>query len=574
MKKKAILILALIMIMSVFAGCGSDSSGADTVIKGTIYTADENDTVAEAAAIKDGKFVYVGDETGLDEYLGEDTEIIETGDGMVMPSFMESHAHGHEGGVAGLFEVNLYEDDTVAKYQATIKQFIEDHPDREFIKGAGWVNGFFPDNAPTAAMLDEVNDEIPMAFVSADHHSYWVNTKAMELMGVDKNTKDIPGGVIVRDSEGNPTGCFRENAQELVTKVIPEYSVDEFKEGILAYQNEIKDFGITAYFEPMINIGGGTNLLDAYNQLDDEGKLVVRVFGGYQVEDVDGYMDELDKVQTLKDESEGGDFQVTSIKLFMDGVVEGHTAYLLEDYADESGDRGEPLWDQDHLNKFAAKADKMGIQLHAHAIGDAAVRMMVDAYDYANKENGESTMRHAITHLQLASKDDIKRMGELKVVAAANPYWFFKEAGYFNEVEVPYLGEERANSEYPMKSFFDSGVITTNASDYPVTVVTKPLEAIQTGVTRCDGRTGDKSTLLGPDQRVDVLQMMKTATYNGAYAYFGEDTFGSIAEGLSADYIVLGQNIMEIDPFDIAATPLLKTVFKGKTLFEGESEEK
>jgi predicted amidohydrolase YtcJ len=550
------------------SGSEAVTSGADMVVKGTIYTADENDSVVAAVAITDGKYVYVGDADGVGQFIGDNTEIVETGDGMAMPSFVEAHAHGHEGGIGFLFEVNLYEATTVEEYQTAVRLFIEEHPEREFIIGGGWINGYFPNNAPTAAMLDEVSSDIPIALVSGDHHSYWVNSKAMELMGVNKDTADIPGGVIERDANGNPSGCFREAAQSLVVSVIPQYTVEELKQGILLYQEEVKSYGITAYFEPMINIEGRDNLLAAYEELEAEGLLEIRVFAGWQVLDGDTFIEDVEHVAKLMEETKGGFFQIQTIKLFIDGVVEGHTAYLLEDYADDPGNREEPLWDQGHLNEMVAKADSLGVQVHAHAIGDAATRMVVDAVAFAHEQNGDTGLRHAITHLQVVDPADIIRMGELGIVANVQSYWFCKEPGYFNEVEVPYLGEERANNEYPMKAFFDAGCVVVVSSDFPVTIPSMPLHAIQTGVTRIDGRTGNPESLQNPDQRVSVYQMMKAATWNGAYAYFAENEFGSVEVGKSADFIVLSENIMEIDPMGIGEAFVLKTVLQGATIFE------
>ncbi len=552
--------------LGTFTGCGG-SKDADVVVKGNLYTGNEDAPWAEAAVIKDGTYTYVGDAAGAEDYIGDDTKVIETGDGMAMPSFMESHAHGHQGGVGNLFEVNLYEDTSMEEYQKTIRTFVKEHPDMEFINGAGWINGYCPEGGPTAGLLDEACKDIPVVLVSGDHHSYWLNSKALEMTGVTKDTKDVSGGVIERDKDGNPTGTFREKADSLVTKIIPEYTVEQYKQGILNYQNEAKSYGITAYLEPMVNLAGGPNLLEAYNQLDEDGELLLRVYGGYQILATNDPMGELEKAAKLAEESKGGDFELTTVKFLVDGVVEGKTAYLLDGYADDPDYKGEVLWEQEDLNKACAKADELGLQLHTHAIGDGAVQMTVDAYDYVEKTNGEKDRRTAITHLQVVKDQDIKRMADLKVIAAANPYWFYKEPGYFEELELPYLGKERANNEYPMKAFFDAGITVTCASDYPVTMPAKPLEAIQAGVTRCN-MEGDKATLLGADQKVTVEQMIKAATINGAYEYFAEDTYGTIEEGKSADLILLEQDITKVDPVTIHSTKVLKTLLKGKTIYE------
>lgn len=559
-KKILSLILILTLTITTFAGCGGEK--ADTVITGKIYTSNENAPIIQAAAIKNGVYVYVGNEEGAKAYIGDQTKIIKTNDGIAMPSFMDGHAHGVEGGVGYLYEANLYEGTSVEDYQKTLKDFIEEHPDLDFIRGAGWINGYLPPGGGTTEMLDEVSKEIPIAIVSADHHSYWINSKAMEIMKIDENTEDVKGGIIERNINGMPAGTFRENAQYMVKNKIPEYSVEQYKNGILTYQEEAKSFGITAYFEPMINLDGHFNILKAYNELDEEGLLKIRVFGGYQISPESNPIAALDKVKEAMEKAKGGDFEISGIKILVDGVVEGGTAYLLEDYANKPGYRGEPLWEQKELNDFCTKANEMGLTIHTHAIGDAAVKMIVDAYEVAQKKSTNKDIRNAITHLQLVEPSDIERMADLKIMASTNPYWFCKEPGYFEELEVPFLGLDRANKEYPMKSFFDAGVTVAAASDFPVTMPANPLLAIQTGITRC-ARDGNLQTLQNPDQRVTVGQMMNSTTINPAYQVFGEDVFGSVEVGKSADIIILDQDITKINAFDIGKTKVLKVIFKG-----------
>jgi len=571
-KKVLSVLLAIALTLSLFAGCssslGNASEGkADMVVLGTIYTVDKDQRTASAAAIKDGKFVYVGNEDGIQEYIADSTEVLTLEEGMVLPSFAEGHGHGHEGGVGYLYQANLYEATSVEEYVRIIEDFIKANPDLKFIRGAGWLNGYCPPGGPTAEMLDAIDTDLPIAIVSGDHHSYWVNSKALELMGVNADTPDVSGGVIERDGEGNPTGTFRENAQDLVKAIIPNYTVEEYKAGILAYQEEVVQYGITAYYEPMINLDGGPNLLQAYKELDEENKLIIRVFGGYMILPGDTALEEVDRCRELMEETAGGYFAVNSIKILVDGVVEGRTAYLLKDYADEPGYVGEPLWEPAQLNEFFAKADAMGITVHTHSIGDAATKMTVDACQYAYEQNGDMGNRHAITHLQVVRPEDIERMADLNMVASVNTYWFCKEPGYFYELEVPYLGEERANREYPMKSFFDAGIVVATASDFPVTVPSIPLGAIQTGVTRCD-RFGDPNTLQNPDERVTVEQMIESCTINPAYQLFSEESFGSIEVGKSADLIVLDKNILELDSFEIGGAAVIRTILEGQTIFE------
>lgn len=575
MKKRVLsLFLVIILILSVATGCsggdGASSTMADTVIMGTIYTVDKADSTAEAIAIKDGVFSYVGDKEGVQEFIGDETEVIELEDGMAMPGFFEGHGHGHEGGVGSLFEVALYADTSIEAYAKSIEAFIKANPDIEFLSGGGWLNGYCPVGGPTKDVLDKISTEIPIVLDSGDHHSLWVNSKAMEMAGITADTPDIEGGVIERDPvTKEPTGTFRETSRVLLDGVIPDYTVEQYKEGILAYQEEAIQYGLTSYFEPMVNLSGGPNLLQAYNELDADNALKMTVFGGYQIMPDKEPLAEVDKCVKLKEEAKGGNFEMTAIKVLVDGVVEGKTAYLLEDYASDPGFKSEPLWPQDLLNQVCEKADKAGIQVHTHAIGDAATKMTLDAYAFAAEKNGTVENRHAITHLQLVAPEDIARMAELKVVASTNPYWFCKEPAYFYELEVPYLGEDRANAEYPMKSFFDAGIIVASASDYPVTMPAMPLDAIQKGITRCS-LDGDQATLQNPGERVSIAQMLRSVTINGAYQNFAEDRIGSIEVGKNADVVILNQNLVKIDPSAIMNTKILKTIFQGNTVYEGK----
>jgi predicted amidohydrolase YtcJ len=460
-----------------------------------------------------------------------------------------------------------------------------------------------------------------------------VNSAALDLIyektDLDKNgrTPDPVGGVIERDAQGEPTGVFREAAQSYVEAILPEYSVDDLKEGILAYQNEVAGYGVTAYWDPMVN--GMKNLLQAYRELEDEGRLRIHSFAGYAL-NLTTYRRTMNYVKELIDENAGGMFEIKGVKIFADGVVEGHTAYLGDNYYD-SDDRGEAPWPQDELNNAVTMADALGITVHIHAIGDAAVTEAVNAIEAALQANGTAAgkNRHAITHLQVVDPADIARMAKLDVVAVPNPYWFSQEPGYFTEIEYPYLGPEsyggkykggRVFSEYPMKAFFDADMKVALASDYPVTTPARPTDAIETGVLRID-RYGTPESELNPvknpesvkpvlengaivgfegaeidpalRQNVTVEQMLETAGYGGAYSLFAENRLGTLEVGKEADLVILDRNIHKIDPAYIGGNELpfvlpaeeaaklgpadygvqvVRTLLGGKTIFEASLE--
>ena len=568
MNKKTLLPIILLVFSFIVIGCGGSSKYADTVITGTIYTSETNQKIVSAIAIKDGVYQYVGDEEGVKAFIGDNTEVINLESGMAMPSFFEAHAHAELGGIGKLYQVELYDGKSMQDYERIVSNFVAEHEGLKILRGSGWGNGYTPKNGPTKDVLDRISTEIPIVLTSQDYHSIWVNSKALEIAGVDANTPDVEGGVIERDPiTKEPTGTFREKAQDLILTKLPDYTVEEYKKGILAYQEEALSYGVTSIFNPLLNMNtDGKNLFSALNELDKNGELKLNYFSGYQVLAENEPISNLNVISELKKQANGNKFKLTTVKLFADGVVEGKTAYLLEDYTSDPGFRSVGLWEQDFMNEVCLKAQELGLQIHIHSIGDAAARLSINALDYVQKQTGATNKRHAITHLQLVHKDDIKRMGELNIVAVANPYWFFKEDGYYYELELPYLGE-RAEREYPMKDLFDAGCVVSLASDYPVTVPPRPLDGIQIGATRMN-LEGEADSLLGAEQIVSVEQMMDCATINGAYQNFAEDTLGSIKVGKKADFIILDKNILKIAPTDITKTKVLKTYSDGKLVYE------
>jgi predicted amidohydrolase YtcJ len=262
-------------------------------------------------------------------------------------------------------------------------------------------------------------------------------------------------------------------------------------------------------------------------------------------------------------------FQTHTAKIFVDGVIEGSTAFLLEPYEHMPGFRGEPLWNSDELDEVITIADKEGFQVHVHAIGDAAVRMALDAFEHARQVNGARDSRHLITHIQLLAPQDIPRFRALDVIGVIQPFWFKIDDYYWN-LAVPFLGEKRANRNYPMHSLIESGARIASASDFPVTVPCDPLIGIETGITRAESGAGPENSLW-PEECASLDEMILTFTINGAYANFLENKIGSIEVGKKADLIVLDQNLFEIPPQEISQASVLFTMIDGGEVFKASS---
>ncbi len=406
------------------------------------------------------------------------------------------------------------------EYLNMIKAHIEKHPNFDVILGMGFnIIPEFEPNGPTADMLEGLTEKY-IIIADMGVHSYWVNHAVMKKLGIDKNTPDVSDGIIARDAQGNPTGWFREGAMNLV-KPLMAYSVEQYKEGILYYQEKYLAHGETIFLDPILNWDTTDNAVEAYHQLDIEGKLLMHVYGAYQVLQAEGHdpIAEIEHAAKLREKTKGRMFDLSNIKILFDGVIGGNppTAFTKKPYADPVSQKnnycGQLHFDLETLTAVYKRAHELGFSVHVHAIGDGALALTLDAVEKALAKTGAHNLRDAVTHLQVVDKADIPRMAKLGVVACTDPFWFVMEEDYF-AVTVEILGEERAENQLPMKSFYDAGVLVSSASDYPVENPAYPLIGIQKGVLRQN--PGKPETLHAPAERVTVEQMIEASTLNVA----------------------------------------------------------
>ncbi len=533
---------------------------AEIIVKGNIFTGNPRMPYVSCMAIRDGAFIYVGDEAGAAEYAGPDTEIKEVSGGLITAAIQDGHAHISMS-MAALFEVDLNPYKTIKDYQRAIRGYIAEHPEKDCIYGRGFLNGVFPNGTATKNYLDEISTDLLLYMESEDGHTAWVNSKVLEVCGIDSGIPDVKDGVIGRDGKGNPNGCFREAAEQLLKKAEAVYTKEDIKKAILYYQDMAFDYGISNVFEPL---GGNISVkMEAYRELVRENKLKVHTTVGLYINPEDDWQECLKQFSAYRDEIKSDMFKIDSIKVFIDGVVEGHTAFLKEEYADVPGDCGESMWKDEKLYGMFAAVEKEGYSLHVHAIGDGAISQALDAFAYADKEAGIENNRNTITHVQVLDEGDYKRFADLHVIAAVNPYWHYRQPFYYEELEVIYLGRKRAEKEYPIKSFCDAGAVVTFASDWPVSVPCNPWIGMEISVTRKE--PGNKSMLsLNPEERVTPEEALYCLTRNGAYQNHLEERYGSIEAGKQADFLVLNQNPLTIDPYRIHETRVLEHYVKGK----------
>jgi hypothetical protein len=539
---------------------------ADKVIFGNIYTVDKNQSKAEAAAIAGGKFVYVGDEAGVKEYIEPGTEVKRYEGGIILPGFGEGHGHIAPGGTETLFTVHLNPYGTREDHLKAISEFADKHPELDVIQGAG----FMPTGEFTADMLEGLTDR-PIVLADIGHHSYWVNHVAMDRLGIDKNTPDVSDGIVVRDKEGNPVGYFREGAMDLL-KPLTVFSVEQYKEAVLYFQEEYLAHGETLILDPIINWDATDNAAEACHQLDREGKLHMHIYAAYQVFQAQGHdtMAEIEHAAQLRERTWGPMFQVTNIKVQVDGTIgtPPSTAYVKDPYSDPWSQEhqycGQLRFDMETLTAVFRRSHELGFSVHAHTMADGALAFTLDAMEKALEQTGPQDYRDAVTHLQLVDPVDIPRMAKLGVIAVTDPHWFGMDKDYLDIMKAV-LGKERTEAQLPMKSFFDAGVVVTSASDYPVENPAYPLTGIQKGVTR--HVPGQPETLHWPSERVTVEQMIEATTLNEAYQLLCEDRLGSITVGKEADLVVLEQDITACDPGHIADTKVLRAMVGGEWVY-------
>lgn len=537
---------------------------ADLVLRnGAVYTIDAARTWAEAVAITEGRIVYVGDGNGAKKFLGSRTKTINLQGKMVLPGFHDSHVHPVTGGLE-LGECNLNEAKTEDEVLEIVRRFAETHPKEGWIRGGGWQLTLFPGANPHKSLLDKIVPDRPIFLSAADGHSAWVNTRALEIAGINKSTPDPVNGRLERDTKsGEPTGTLRESASGLVSKFLPAYTAKDYLEGLRRGLKMANGFGITSFQEA----SAGEDELNAYAELDRRGELTARVNAALYVSPEKG-LQQIAKLKELRSKYQGRNLRVNSVKIFADGVIEPHTAALLEPYVGLGEERGKANWDTEVLNQMVAALDREGFQVHIHAIGDRAIRISLDAFEKARTANGSRNSRHHIAHLELIHPADIPRFRQLNVIANFQPLWAFADP-YITKLTEPFLGAERSRWLYPIASVVKTGALVVCGSDWSVSSM-NPLEAMQVAVTRRGLDEGIGEAWHG-EELVDLKTILAGYTINGAYVNFQETESGSLEIGKAADLVIVDRNLFDITKPEIHKAKVLMTMLKGKEIYRDAS---
>ena len=536
------------------------------IVHAKIYTADEKKPWAQSLAIRKGIIVAVGSDEQIERFRGIGTKMIDAGGKLVFPAFTDSHIHMMDGGLS-LVHVNLEGATNVSDIQNRLRAYSDQHPDDKWLLGRGWNYAMFaPDTLPNKKYLDKLFPAIPVFLEGYDGHTYWANSKALALAGITKDTPNPPNGEIVRDpASGEATGALKEDpAADLVRNVIPKPTYVEKLTALRAAMKWANRNGLARVH----SAGGDFENLDLLQELRDDKQLSVRFHVAYVVNPPELRAQDLQALEAAHKKFHDEWIDVNSVKFFMDGVVESHTAAFLEPYSDDPSKKGALFWDPEKYKAAVAELDKKGFQLYTHAIGDYAVRTALDGYEFAEQKNHTKDHRNRVEHIETISTADIPRFAKLHVIASMQPLHSYPDEDTL-DVWARNIGPDRASRAWVWKSIAQYGAHYTFGSDWPV-VTLNPWEGIQTAVTR---QTAEGLPTAGfvPAQKLTVAQAVEGYTIEAAYAGHLEKTEGSLEKGKVADVIMVDKNIFEIDPHTINQTKVVLTIVGGKIVYEADT---
>ncbi|MGP3632836.1 amidohydrolase [Streptomyces sp. 24-1644] len=541
---------------------------ADLVLTGgPVLTMDAARTRATTLAVTGDRITAVGHDE-VRELIGPKTEVVDLAGRLLVPGFQDAHIHPVGAGLE-LAQCDLTDCRTGSGTVAAVHAYAAAHPDQEWITGGGWSMEAFDGGAPTRELLDAVVPGRPVYLVNRDHHGAWVNTRALELAGLTRDTPEPADGRIERDERGEPTGLLQEGAMDLVGRLTPRSTPAERLAALLRAQRILHAYGITAWQDAIVgSYSSMDDPADAYLTAARDGSLTARVVGALWW-DRDRGSEQIPELVARRAELSTGLFRAGSVKIMQDGVAETGTAALLTPYLDACGcattNSGTSFVDPVELRRYVTELDALGFQAHFHALGDRAVREALDAVQAARTANGRTDTRPHLAHLQVVHPDDIPRFRELGATANIQPLWAAHEP-QMDELTIPFLGAERAALQYPFGALLRSGATVAAGSDWPVSSP-DPLHGIHTAVNRSTPGSGEPAFL--PGQRISLTAAIAAYTAGSAHVNHLDDT-GSLRAGALADLVVLDRDPYAGPAEEIGSTRVLRTYVGGRKVHDSE----
>jgi predicted amidohydrolase YtcJ len=546
--------IVALLAAGILAACSQTETpvSASLVIKDArIWTGNAEQPWAEAIASRGDEILVVGTNADVVGFTGEETEVISVPGSMLVPGFIDTHVHFISSG-AGLASVQLRDAATPEEFATRIGEFAESIEPGEWIRHGDWDHEMWGGELPRRDWIDALTPDNPVWVYRLDGHMALANSLALELAGVDADSPDIDGGTIVRYEDGRPTGILKDNAMMPVEMAIPEATAAKLDREAAAAMLHVAGNGVTSVHDM-----AGWESLATYRRANNSGALITRIYSVVPLRDWERLRDEVASRGT-------GDewLRIGGLKGFMDGSLGSHTAAMLEPFTDAPEDRGFLINELDDLRDWVTGADAAGLQVMVHAIGDSAIRDLLNIYLDAVETNGDRDRRFRMEHAQHIAPGDIERFAIQDVIASMQPYHAIDDGRWAERV----IGSERAKTTYAFRSLIDAGAHVAFGSDWSVAPAT-PIDGIYAAVTR---RTLDGANPDGwvAEQKVTVEQALHAYTTVAAYASFEEDVKGMLKPGMLADFVLLDRDLTAIPPESIQETRILRTVVGGAIVYE------
>ncbi len=520
------------------------------------FTADVNHPAAEAVGVKGNRIAFAGSAAEAQAWRGPATRLIDGGGCTLMPGFIDSHFHM----LLGSLKLDDIHAEAVQSYEdlsALVLAYAAEHPEKHWLSGIGLRYDLGPGHTPlNRSHLDELAADRPLFIIAYDYHTAWANTQALKEAGIFHGGEAGPNSEIVLDEHGEATGELREGAQEKVAALLPKPDAAEKRRLLKKGLGIASSYGVTSLY----NMDGDEEQAALYAAFEDLGDLSVRIYVPYSIKPETPFEAIEKEALPLKRSYQSDKVRAGCVKLFMDGVIEAYTGLLIDPYADNPGTHGGANYEVEHFNRMVVEADRLGLQISVHSIGDLGVRRVLDAYELARKTNGKRDSRHRIEHIEVIHPDDVGRFAKLDVIASMQPLhapssvdngdiWQFR------------IGRERWPYSFAWSTLREAGATLVFGSDWPV-VTQNPMMGVHNTLNRQPWEEGM------PAHRQDLADTLLSYTRLAAYAEFEEDRKGQLKPGYLADLVLLSEDLFQTPPEKVKDVRPVLTMMDGQIVYE------
>lgn len=565
--RQQLCLLSALFFLSACTTIGSAPSADHIFINAKVYTADKQNPWAEAVAVKGNKIVYVGDSENARTLITKNSRVHDLNGQVLLPGFIDSHMHPVAGG-AYAQALSLDTFGTVDDWVVAIEEYAAKDESSTVLFGYGFLASTFGPTGPTRQLIDAVVPDKPVIIMDEGFHGAWVNTKALEQLGIDENTPDPSPdfSYYKRESNGYPTGYLLEDTASTAMDELDAITEQTVREGTKLVVNKMNSYGVTAAFDAGA-IGYGDLVQQVWDGLEQQGDMSIRVVGSYRPDDASQAADAVSNAVRWRQTVKGENYHYRVLKIMQDGTIEGRTAAMFEDYQGEPGNNGATVFSQQQMNDMIGGAAAEDIDVHIHALGERAIFEALNAIEVAQQSNPDSSTRYAICHIQVITDQDLERFAKLGVLAQSTPLW-----AAYDTYGKQFVSEDQFSRYWRFKSLSKLGVKLTFGSDFPASgagmLGMSPIFNIEIGHTRQE--PGDPAAPVQPrlSERLSVDELLRGYTIDAAYQMHMDHKIGSIEVGKLADLVQIDRDIFEANAHEIHTIEVVLTMMDGNVVYQ------